>query len=355
MIATQATKPVQQGNPHQAQSPALPTNGVLHELNAEVRAVVADGLTAIDKEVFAVCWQRMGGFRDLMLLAIAQEVRHQYRGALDQAELDGRFSIDVQNKTLEALLNNVMDFSFALLSDRQIMILSNALSLAFEADLDVNEFEVVLTEAGRASSHTSDSRMASLATGLSGKFESLSLPDAAKADAAEMPSASVMPRLLSEMASIVSGGPGMVDKHTFAAIWQRIGPLRDLMLMVLAQEARNQYRTAIAGMGADQQASAPARARVLEPLMQHVTDFAFEMLSNRQIVVLSSSLALAFEPDMESQDLAWTLGNTAVASDFTSPGRVEAMVIGVAGQYKFDIEPIHSLSDLDSSIDVARA
>lgn len=348
MISTQAAKQPQSGAHQVNAAPALPGNGVLHQLNAEVRAVVSEGLPSIDKEVFAACWQRMGAFRDLMLIAVAQEVRHQFRSGLDQAELEGKFTASTQGEVLGHLLANVIDFAFALLSDRQIVVLSSALLLAFEADMDAQEIVDSMGEAARKSVHQSKSRVEAMSSGLSAKLSSL-----ADKDASANPGAPTT--LGGELASIVSGGPSSLDKQSFAVTWQRVGTMRDLMLIALAQEARGQYRDAIIKAGLAEEQNMAIRSRVLEPLMQNVTDFAFEILSKRQIVVLSSALALAFESEMEPQDLAWILGNTAVASDHTSGGRVEAMVIGVAGQYKFDIEPIHTLGKLDSAFDAPNA
>lgn len=348
MISTQAAKQPQSGVPQVNATPALPGNGVLHELNAEVRAVVSDGLPAIDKDVFATCWQRMGAFRDLMLIAMAQEVRHQFRTGLDQAELEGRFTAATQSEVLARLLENAVDFAFALLSDRQIVVLSSALLLAFEADMDAQEVIDAMSEAANKSEHKSKGRVSAMSSGLAGKLDALVFSDQGVKSGAPA-------TLGGELALIVAGGPGALDKQSFGTTWQRAGTMRDLMLVALAHEARRQYRDAIIKAGLAEEQNMAIRSRVLEPLMQNVTDFAFEILSKRQIVVLSSALALAFEADMEPQDLAWVLGNTAVASEFTSGGRVEAMVIGVAGQYKFDIEPIHTLGKLDSAFDAANA
>lgn len=351
MISTQSAKQPQSGAHQVNAAPALPGNGVLHQLNAEVRAVVSEGLPSIDKDVFAACWQRMGAFRDLMLIAVAQEVRHQFRSGLDQAELEGKFTASTQGEVLGHLLANVIDFAFSLLSDRQIMVLSSALLLAFEADMDAREIVDSMGEAARKSAHKSKGRFEAMSNGLSGKLSSLADQDSSASSA----NLGAPTALGGDLASIVSGGPSALDKQSFAVTWQRVGTMRDLMLIALAQEARGQYRDAIIKAGLAEEQNMAIRSRVLEPLMQNVTDFAFEILSKRQIVVLSSALALAFEAEMEPQDLAWILGNTAVASDHTSGGRVEAMVIGVAGQYKFDIEPIHTLGKLDSAFDAPNA
>lgn len=348
MISTQVAKQPQSGAPQVNSAPALPGNGVLHQLNAEVRAVVSEGLPAIDRDVFATCWQRMGAFRDLMLIAVAQEVRHQFRSGLDQAELEGRFTASTQTEVLGHLLANVVDFAYALLSDRQIVVLSSALLLAFEADMDAQEFIDSMAEAAKKSQHKSKGRVDAMSSGLSGKLSSLAGQDSPANQGASS-------TLGVDLSSIVAGGPSALDKQSFGVTWQRVGTMRDLMLIALAQEARGQYRAAINKAGLTEEQNMAIRSRVLEPLMQNVTDFAFEILSKRQIVVLSSALALAFESEMEPQDLAWILGNTAVASDYTSGGRVEAMVIGVAGQYKFDIEPIHTLGKLDSPFDAPNA
>lgn len=153
-----------------------PTNARLHALNAEYDALLTQGLAAFDENIFVNCWRVFGPYRDQLLISLARKARFQYRTALTAPEMRGEnLSAEAMDElsvtTLRRLLANVIDFAFRYLSKRQIVVLTDALSLAFEAEMELSDFAWVLGEIATESPYTSPGRAEAVVMGASASYQ----------------------------------------------------------------------------------------------------------------------------------------------------------------------------------------
>lgn len=168
------------------------------------------------------------------------------------------------------------------------------------------------------------------------------------------PSNAHLHALNAEYDALLTQGLVAFDENIFVNCWRSMGPYRDQLLISLARKTRFQFRAALTdpqmrGESLSEDAMDELSTSTLRRLLANVIDFGFRYLSKRQIVVLADALALAFEAEMELSDFVWVLGEIATESQYTSPGRAEAVVMGVSGAYQYDLEAMMRLDALDAA------
>lgn len=104
-------------------------NDALRILDREFDVLFGEGIDAFDADVFSSCWALLGGHRDQELISVARKCRYKFRMA-QQATGDGTTPVELVN-----FVRPLCDFAFRFLSKRQIVLVMDAASLAFESDV----------------------------------------------------------------------------------------------------------------------------------------------------------------------------------------------------------------------------
>lgn len=111
-----------------------------NEAVAALRA--GDPLVSIDPQEWAQAWEGAGPFRELFVLTLARFTRDRWRN--DVVEISTKAPEaqrpDLIDRALSARLQVTLSLAFKYFSPRQVCMLGDALSLAFESELKPSDF-----------------------------------------------------------------------------------------------------------------------------------------------------------------------------------------------------------------------
>lgn len=148
-------------------------NDILSHLSskeAQSDLLAGDVAARLDKEKWAASWEGAKNFRDHFLLTLARQTRDDWRSGvhkithtLGQSEHDKAIS-----EFLDIRLRVTLSFAFRFLTPRQACFLTDALTLAFESEMDTNDFANELAGIGSRSEGATKSMLDALIIGVSG-------------------------------------------------------------------------------------------------------------------------------------------------------------------------------------------
>lgn len=151
-----------------------------------------------------------------------------------------------------------------------------------------------------------------------------------------------------EFSTLFSDGLASFDETAFAQAWSAMGVNRDQQLITLARSCRYEFRKRIQDAEIQGRPLSPQdQFAVLRELVDAACGFAYRYLGKRQTVLFMDALTLAFEADVATEDFIDVISSSAVESDGQTPGRLEAVIMGVTGVQRYDIEKISKLDEMD--------
>jgi hypothetical protein len=149
-------------------------NKILEQLGGEeaLQAHKAgSGLARVNLVLWAAAWEGARSFRDHFLLTLARHTREEWRRDCRQiVEKQPKFNHEKHFKlAMQARLEITFNFAFTLLTPRHVCLLTDALMLAFEAEVPPPEFSRELGLAVRGLKG-SDAHIDAVVMGGSGMF-----------------------------------------------------------------------------------------------------------------------------------------------------------------------------------------
>lgn len=150
------------------------SNANLNSLDREFEGLLTDGPTAFNEEEFARCWAAMGAHRDQMLIHLARKCRFHYRRQLYERVASRENALAPATKTLDLeALKRIIEvacyFAFRYLGKRQIVLFMDALALAFEADVESDDFVWTAGECAASAPNCTPGRLEAAVIGVSGR------------------------------------------------------------------------------------------------------------------------------------------------------------------------------------------
>lgn len=135
-----------------------------------------------------------------------------------------------------------------------------------------------------------------------------------------------------------------IDPEMWAEAWEQCRIYKDLWLLTLARETRNQWRNDIGAIIAKQPEFNHPRMidKALDVRLRIVLGFAFRFLTRRHICFLADALVLAFESDLKPFEFVKELANSATRATHCNAQALDALTLGASFMHRLQPERLLS-------------
>jgi hypothetical protein len=147
-------------------------------------------------------------------------------------------------------------------------------------------------------------------------------------------------------AAAASGdGSAALDPALWARAYEAAKIYRDHLLLSFARATRDAWRSDIGqAAGIDPSQLATIAQTALSLRLGVALDFGFRFLTPNKVAFLGDALVLAFESDLTKDEIVKEIALMAARSPYSSKPKIDALVLGATGMYRFRPDRLIALS-----------
>lgn len=146
-------------------------------------------------------------------------------------------------------------------------------------------------------------------------------------------------------AAAAGDGSAVLDPSTWARAYEAAKIYRDHLLLSFARATRDAWRDDIGkAAGVDPSQLATIAQTALSLRLGVALDFAFRFLTPNKVAYLGDALVLAFESDLTKDEIVREIALMAARSPYSTKSKIDALVLGATGMYRFRPDRLIALS-----------